>query len=193
MWSKPLIWLFVSWIKWRKNVKYHTQIQHTKRMCLMPKSGFQSFFNVLTQISPLVATLGWKILVMKKAFGGVCGKSLPKTSFTRKNPPAYGVPAAKTQQNTTWLQKSIKVRDIVNQLALATNLGLQAQLECRSHRIRWFVLWFLRVHLCEYHAFLLPLAGWFVVTSFLRLMTASTLRLWNNKHIQGESKSKENN
>lgn len=61
----------------------------------MPKSGFQSFFSVFTQISPLVETFGWKIFVRKYAFGGVCGKSLPKTNFTRKNPPAYGVPAAK--------------------------------------------------------------------------------------------------
>jgi hypothetical protein len=28
-------------------------------------AGFQSFFNVLTQISPFSETLGWKILVMK--------------------------------------------------------------------------------------------------------------------------------
>lgn len=61
----------------------------------MPRSGFQSFFNVFTQISPLLATFGWKIFVMKYAFGGAVGKSLPKTTFTRKNPPAYGVPATK--------------------------------------------------------------------------------------------------
>lgn len=67
----------------------------TNRICLMPRSGFQSFFNVFTQISPLLATFGWKIFVMKYAFGGADGKSLPKTTFTRKNPPAYGVPATK--------------------------------------------------------------------------------------------------
>lgn len=54
----------------------------------MPKSGFQSFFKVLTQISPFGATLGWKILVKKKAFGGVEGKSLPRASLTRNAPPA---------------------------------------------------------------------------------------------------------
>lgn len=60
----------------------------------MPRSGFQSFFSVLTQISPFFATFGWKIFVRKNAFGGVCGKSLPRASLTRKTPPAYGVPAA---------------------------------------------------------------------------------------------------
>jgi hypothetical protein len=59
----------------------------------MPRSGFQSFFSVLTQISPFFATFGWKIFVRKNAFGGVCGKSFPRASFTRKTPPAYGVPA----------------------------------------------------------------------------------------------------
>lgn len=67
----------------------------TNKICLIPKSGFQSFFNVFTQISPFVATFGWKIFVKKYAFGGVCGKSLPSTNFTRKNPAAYGVPAKK--------------------------------------------------------------------------------------------------
>ena len=59
----------------------------------MPRSGFQSFFSVLTQISPFFATFGWKIFVRKNAFGGVCGKSFPRASLTRKTPPAYGVPA----------------------------------------------------------------------------------------------------
>ena len=36
------------------------------RMCLIPRSGFQSFFRVLTQISPVGPTLGWNILVRKK-------------------------------------------------------------------------------------------------------------------------------
>ncbi len=31
--------------------------------CASVCSGFQSFFNVLTQISPEADTLGWKILV----------------------------------------------------------------------------------------------------------------------------------
>lgn len=69
-------------------------------MCLMPKSGFQSFFKVLTQISPFGATFGWKILVKKKAFGGVEGKSLPRASLTRKAPPAYGVPAVQNKQES---------------------------------------------------------------------------------------------
>ena len=37
-----------------------------RRMCLMPRSGFQSFLRVLTQISPEGPTLGWNILVRKK-------------------------------------------------------------------------------------------------------------------------------
>jgi len=37
----------------------------TSKMCLIPRSFFQSFFRVLTQMSPLLATLGWKILVRK--------------------------------------------------------------------------------------------------------------------------------
>ena len=62
-------------------------------MCLTPRSGFQSFFNVFTQISPFLATFGWNIFVRKNAFGGVCGKSLPNANFTLNTPPAYGVPA----------------------------------------------------------------------------------------------------
>merc|ERR1712116_90724 len=53
-------------------------------ICLMPRSGFQSFFKVLTQISPCGDTFGWNILVRKKPFGGILGNSLPRTSFTRK-------------------------------------------------------------------------------------------------------------
>lgn len=62
-------------------------------MCLIPRSDFQSFFKVFTQISPFFATFGWKIFVRKKAFGGPCGKSFPNANFTLKNPPEYGVPA----------------------------------------------------------------------------------------------------
>lgn len=68
-----------------------------RRMCLIPRSGFQSFFRVLTHISPLLATFGWKILVRKYALGGLLGKSLGNDSFTRNCPPAYGVPAVKIQ------------------------------------------------------------------------------------------------
>jgi hypothetical protein len=84
----------------------------------MPRSFFQSFFRVLTQISPLLATFGWNILVRKnpaeeqvrtgqnkkrkkkkrkgkdKPFGGEFGKSLERTSLTRKTPPSYGVPSS---------------------------------------------------------------------------------------------------
>lgn len=68
-------------------------------MCFIPKSGFQSFFKVLTHISPLLATFGWKILVRKYALGGVCGKSFPNTNLTLNRPPAYGVPAAHHGKN----------------------------------------------------------------------------------------------
>jgi len=39
--------------------------QLTNKICFTPRSGFQSFLSVLTQISPLLATFGWKILVKK--------------------------------------------------------------------------------------------------------------------------------
>lgn len=68
----------------------------TSSICLSPRSGFQSFFSVFTQISPLAATFGWKIFVKKNAFGGVCGKSLPSVSFALNRPPMYGVPRNKT-------------------------------------------------------------------------------------------------
>ena len=42
----------------------------TNKICLMPRSAFQSFFKVLTQISPLLATFGWKIFVMKNPKNG---------------------------------------------------------------------------------------------------------------------------
>lgn len=37
----------------------------TRRTCLNPRPGFQSFFSVFTHISPLVAMFGWKIFVKK--------------------------------------------------------------------------------------------------------------------------------
>lgn len=74
----------------------------TRRMCFIPKSGFQSLFKVFTHISPLLATFGWKILVRKYALGGVWGKSLPNTNFTLNRPPVYGVPAVKKICNK-WL------------------------------------------------------------------------------------------
>lgn len=43
----------------------------TKRMCLMPRSSFQSFLRVFTQISPVLDTLGWKILVINRPVKGV--------------------------------------------------------------------------------------------------------------------------
>lgn len=39
----------------------------TSKMCRSDHlAGFQSFLSVLTQISPELETLGWKILVRKK-------------------------------------------------------------------------------------------------------------------------------
>ena len=55
-------------------------------MCLIPKSGFQSFLRVLTQISPVLDTFGWKIFVKKKPLGGALGKSFPSTNLTLKWP-----------------------------------------------------------------------------------------------------------
>ena len=65
----------------------------TNSTCLIPSFGFQSFLRVLTQISPLLATLGWNIFVMKKPLGGSAGNDFPRTSFIWKEPPAKGVPA----------------------------------------------------------------------------------------------------
>ena len=61
--------------------------------------GFQSFFNVLTQISPLgYATLGWKILVRKNPeihemktiipLGGFWGNSESMTNLVLNIPPS---------------------------------------------------------------------------------------------------------
>lgn len=71
----------------------------------MPYVDFQSFFSVLTQISPDEDTLGWKILVAIQPekyisfsfnvyvegyshFGGEAGNSDVKLNLTRKYPPA---------------------------------------------------------------------------------------------------------
>lgn len=59
----------------------------TRRICLIPRSDFHSFFKVFTQISPFLDTLGWKTLVMKYALGGAEGKSWTNTNLTRKEPP----------------------------------------------------------------------------------------------------------
>lgn len=82
---------------------------HTNSTCLIPNSAFQSFFNVFTQISPLLATFGWNIFVVKNPLGGSEGKFFPKTSFMRNNPPAYGVPAAKYVQYTIFLNSPFKI------------------------------------------------------------------------------------
>lgn len=82
---------------------------HTNSTCLIPNSAFQSFFNVFTQISPLLATFGWNIFVVKNPLGGSEGKFFPKTSFMRNNPPAYGVPAAKYVQYTIFLNSPLKI------------------------------------------------------------------------------------
>jgi hypothetical protein len=51
-------------------------------------AGFQSRFKVLTQISPEgTATLGWKILVKKLAFGALWGKPLSMTILHLNTPP----------------------------------------------------------------------------------------------------------
>ena len=45
----------------------------TSKTFRIPILEFQSFFKTFTQISPELLTLGWKILVTKKPFGGVAG------------------------------------------------------------------------------------------------------------------------
>lgn len=61
----------------------------TSKMCLSDHyAGFQSFFRVLTQMSPDgVATLGWKIFVRKNPFGGFAGKPDSRTSLHLNTPP----------------------------------------------------------------------------------------------------------
>ena len=70
------------------NSRFFLCIILTSNICLIPNSAFQSFFNVFTQISPLLATFGWKIFVVKNPLGGSDGKFFPNTSFMRNNPPA---------------------------------------------------------------------------------------------------------
>ena len=41
--------------------------------CPMPKSLFQSFLSVFTQMSPVLEMFGWKIFVRKKPLGGAVG------------------------------------------------------------------------------------------------------------------------
>lgn len=136
-----LIFYILPWLRCLSRLKL------TKRMCFMPKSGFQSFFSVLTQISPLVATFGWKIFVMKNAFGGVCGKSLPKTNLTRKNPPAYGVPAVHEKvkkikyKNKSQFSKSNKIHSIKMDIehCLVVKFMKIALQHIASHHIRWLI------------------------------------------------------
>ncbi len=52
-------------------------------MCLIPWSGFQSLFSVLTQIAPLGATFGWKILVRKNPAVCVVGMGVSFYAHTR--------------------------------------------------------------------------------------------------------------
>jgi hypothetical protein len=71
------------------------------RMWAMPYEGFQSFFNVLTQISPEPETFGWNIFVANQPvqrcqrlatpcargnvhFGGAAGNSSVNLNLTRK-------------------------------------------------------------------------------------------------------------
>lgn len=63
----------------------------TIRMWLSLHSLFQSFLSVLTQISPFLAMLGWKMGVVMKPLGGAWGKSGPKTSLSLNQPPSNGV------------------------------------------------------------------------------------------------------
>ena len=50
--------------------------------------GFQSFFKVLTHISPFSETLGWNIFVIKYPFGGLLGKSLSTANLHLNTPPS---------------------------------------------------------------------------------------------------------
>jgi len=52
-------------IKKKKNSHVRRQPRLTIRICRNPRLGFQSFLSALTQISPLLAIFGWKILVKK--------------------------------------------------------------------------------------------------------------------------------
>lgn len=77
---------------------------------------------------------------------------------------------------TSWMKPSEQIIKkthsyLTFMLFFNTYLVLLAQLEYPWHLIRWFVLLFLRVHLCGYRAFLLPLAEWFAAIDFPRLMT----------------------
>ena len=54
----------------------------TRRTCLNPRPGFQSFFSVFTHISPLVAMFGWKIFVKKNPANQMKGKE--STDFQLK-------------------------------------------------------------------------------------------------------------
>lgn len=58
-------------------------------------AGFQSFFNVFTQMLPFVSTFGWKILVRKNPFGGDFGNSESILKTHLKTPPSYGVSTIK--------------------------------------------------------------------------------------------------
>ena len=66
--------------------------RHTNKICRIPSVGFQSFFNVFTQISPFEGEIfGWKTLVKKNPLGGDWGKSAERINFIRNFPPANGV------------------------------------------------------------------------------------------------------
>lgn len=76
-----------SWFNADSGLGYINKQRITNNTCFIPCVGSQSFFKVLTHISPEDETLGWKSLVRKWAFGGDAGKSVPSTSLTRKRPP----------------------------------------------------------------------------------------------------------
>ena len=56
----------------------------TNRMCWTPYSFFQSRFSVLTQISPFLATFGWKILVRKYPVQGASPGRRPRPTAQRQ-------------------------------------------------------------------------------------------------------------
>lgn len=67
--------------------------ERTMRMWASVYSGFQSFLRVDTQISPDLETLGWKMGVVMRQWGGTTGYSGVKLNAMLKYPEAYGVSA----------------------------------------------------------------------------------------------------
>ena len=74
------------------------------RIWARPKFAFQLLERVSTHTSPLFATFGWKILVIKNALGGWLGKPLGRTSLMRKVPFSYGVDTRLMWECGKWFQ-----------------------------------------------------------------------------------------